>query len=123
MKWLPVLCLVLSQSMARAQVFNDHGTYIVDPSTGAEDFIASADGSTDISDAVATLTDLFIGTQNVTCRTAADSNDDGAVDISDAVFLLTYLFLGGQAPDEPLGSCGIDPTPDALLCDSFSRCQ
>jgi hypothetical protein len=54
---------------------------------------------------------------------AVDANDDGGLDISDAIFLLSYLFLGGKAPDEPLASCGTDPIPDELSCQSFSACQ
>jgi hypothetical protein len=45
------------------------------------------------------------------------------VDISDAVFLLSYLFVGGEAPNDPLGTCGVDLTPDVLTCESFAGCQ
>ena len=84
---------------------------------------ANADITTDISDAIVTLNDLFLDMQKIPCQKAADANDDGVVDISDAVFLLSYLFLGGKAPNEPLGGCGIDPTPDELTCESFGWCQ
>ncbi len=84
---------------------------------------ANADGATDISDAVATLTELFLdGVDKLPCEGAGDANDDGQLDISDPVFLLAYLFLGGNAPDDPLGSCGVDPTPDGLTCESFPAC-
>ena len=52
----------------------------------------------------------------------SDADDDGAVEITGAIFLLTYLFLGGTAPAEPLGKCGVDPTPDDLTCVSFPAC-
>jgi len=82
---------------------------------------ANADGAIDLSDAVATLSDLFLGTRNVPCQKAADANGDGSVDISDAVFILSYLFLGSKAPSEPVG-CGTDPTSDELTCESFEAC-
>ena len=84
---------------------------------------ANADGKTDITDAIFTLGHLFLGTQPPSCKKAADTNDDAKVDISDAVSLLSYLFLGAVAPEEPLKSCGIDPTPDELTCESFAGCQ
>jgi hypothetical protein len=83
---------------------------------------ANVDGLADISDAVFVLNYLFTGGRKPTCEKAADANDDGKVDISDAVFHLGYLFLGGKAPDEPLGSCGVDPTLDQLTCESFAKC-
>jgi PKD domain-containing protein/WD40 repeat protein len=84
---------------------------------------ANDDGATDLSDAIASLTDLFLGTRKVPCQKAADVNDDGAVDVSDAVSLLSFLFLSGVAPGEPIQSCGVDPTPDELACESSSSCQ
>lgn len=84
---------------------------------------SNADGRTDISDPIAILNSLFLGMQKTTCQKAGDANDDGNLDISDAVFLLSYLFLGGEVPKEPLGICGIDPTPDELTCESFTGCQ
>lgn len=83
---------------------------------------SNADGIVDISDAVAILFHLFMAVP-ISCRKAADTNDDGAADISDAVHLLGYLFLGGKAPDRPSGTCGSDPTPDELTCDSFAGCR
>ena len=44
------------------------------------------------------------------------------VDLSDGIYLLEFLFLGGKPPPKPYGSCGLDPTPDDLTCDSFPRC-
>ena len=83
---------------------------------------ANSDGVADLSDAISILFHLFqeVG---ISCEKAADSNDDGAVDLSDIVFLLDFLFLGGTALNEPLGSCGVDPTPDELPCDGFPACE
>ncbi|MBI4606339.1 MAG: hypothetical protein HY721_30610 [Planctomycetes bacterium] len=51
----------------------------------------------DLSDAVAILSDLFLGTQQVLCQPAADFNADGAINITDPIAILNYLFLGGPA--------------------------
>jgi hypothetical protein len=60
----------------------------------------------------------------VLCQKAVDANDDGAMDASDAVFLLGYLFLEGEGPNDPHGTCGMDPTPeDGLTCRSFPSCR
>jgi hypothetical protein len=82
---------------------------------------ANADGGTDIGDAVATLDYLFTG-GTIPCDNAADSNDDGTLNIADAIALLSYLFSGASAPPAPFPDCGIDPTVDALECESFGGC-
>jgi len=51
-----------------------------------------------------------------------DANADSATDLSDAVAIPGHLFLGGKPPGEPPGSCGVDPTPDELTCESFAGC-
>lgn len=71
----------------------------------------------DISDPIAALGYLFLGSTAPECADAADSNDDGRVDISDAVFSLGCLFLGGACPPAPFPECGPDATPDSLSCD------
>lgn len=76
----------------------------------------------DISDAVLIFGYLFLGGEAPTCLDAADVNDDGKVDLSDGIYDLSYLFVGGPAPAEPFPSCGIDPTPDELGCESFRGC-
>ncbi len=83
---------------------------------------ANTDGITDIADAVFVLGYLFQGNRTPTCLDAADANDDGGVDISDASALLGYLFLGSGPPPPPLTECGIDPTDDAIGCESFGPC-
>jgi hypothetical protein len=82
---------------------------------------ANADGVLDISDPVAVLGFLFLGTDTPPCIDAADANDDGELDISDPVHGLSFLFLGGPAPPAPFPDCGADPTDDALGC-AVLRC-
>lgn len=75
---------------------------------------SNSDGTIDISDALNTLSFLFLGQGKMPCFDAADANDDGAVDISDAVSTLSFLFLGGKEIPAPYPSCGPDPTVDSL---------
>lgn len=83
----------------------------------------NADGTTDLSDAIATLGFLFLGTAAPGCLDAADVNDSGGVDLSDAVFTLSFLFLGGPSPAAPFGECDTDPTADALDCVHVAPCR
>ena len=79
-----------------------------------------ADGnlSVELTDAVHTLTFLFLGGAKPPCEDAADSNDDGALDLSDAVFTLGFLFLGSEPPPFPGPAvAGFDGTSgDPFLC-------
>lgn len=84
---------------------------------------ANADGERDISDAVSILLYLFSESAQLLCLDALDSNDDRRIDISDAVGLLAYLFRDGFPPREPLATCGIDPTPGELGCESYLPCE
>lgn len=83
---------------------------------------ANQDGKADISDAVATLGNLFLGTSLPDCDDALDINDDGGVDISDPVTLLNFLFSGGKAPSAPFPDCGPDETADVLDCAESAQC-
>ena len=76
----------------------------------------------DISDAIATLEYLFLGTQELGCLEAGDADDSGELDLSDAVYVLEALFLGGLDPLAPFGECGGDPTDDELGCETFAGC-
>lgn len=68
----------------------------------------------DISDPVAILGDLFLGSE-VACRAAAEVNRDDSVDLADAVFLLNYLYLGGpSAPVAPVACFAADPADDVV---------
>ena len=64
---------------------------------------------------------IFTG-GTIPCDNAADSNDDGTLNIADAIALLGYLFNGATPPPPPFPDCGIDPTVDALECESFAAC-
>ena len=85
----------------------------------------NVDGTTDLSDAVATLDVLFAPEQasQIPCYDSADSNDDGQIDISDAVKILLHLFSGSTIPDPGPDTCGSDPTPDELDCADYAACE
>ena len=76
----------------------------------------NGDEAVELSDAVATLQYLFMGTAAPACFDAADANDDGVLSMSDAVRTLQFLFLGGPSLPEPTSAPGVDPTTDMLSC-------
>lgn len=76
----------------------------------------NGDGIVDIGDPVSALSALFGGGPPVQCEDSSDANDDGAFDVSDSVFSLTSQFSGGPSPSSPFPDCGVDPTPDPLVC-------
>ncbi|MEC9477080.1 MAG: FG-GAP-like repeat-containing protein [Planctomycetota bacterium] len=78
----------------------------------------NTDGGTNVADAIFLLAFLFSGGVDPSCLDAADTNDDGTVNISDAITLLAVLFSGGGPTPDPVGTCGLDPTDDALDCQS-----
>ncbi|MCA8959466.1 MAG: hypothetical protein KDC38_03085, partial [Planctomycetes bacterium] len=84
----------------------------------------NGDGLFDIGDAVSLLGAMFGGSASPACRDAADANDNGSLDISDAIFILGALFTPGSPlpPSPGLATCGEDPTPDGLGCDSYPPC-
>lgn len=95
------------------------------PPVAAVEFVrgdSNASGTVDLSDAIFTLSHLFLGGAEPPCRSAADSNDDSSVDVSDPTHTLSHLFLGGPALPPPYPSCGADPTPDGLGCAAFAPC-
>ena len=79
------------------------------------------DGALSITDAIALLNFLFLGTANSSCSQAGDANRDGNVDITDGISLLGFLFLGREAPLAPYPDCGIDPVVSDCL--SYPACQ
>ena len=81
----------------------------------------NGDGAVNVADAIYSLDVLFMGV-TAPCEDAADSNDDGSLNIADPIALLGYLFNGAPPPPAPFPDCGIDPTVDALECDSFGAC-
>lgn len=74
------------------------------------------DGRVSITDAIATLNSLFLGTGDLPCLDAADADDDGRLNLTDAVYALDHLFRGGPEPPPPYPEKGGDPTEDALDC-------
>ena len=82
----------------------------------------NATGGIDISDPLTLLGYLFGGDASPSCQSACDIDDGGSLDLSDAINLLSYLFGGGAPPAPPFGSCGVDPTPDALPCTTSPAC-
>lgn len=80
-------------------------------------------GDVGIADAITVLGFLFGKQAAPACLDAVDVNDSNTTDIADAVYLLQYLFASGSAPKQPFDTCGPDPTPDDLICESFAPCQ
>ncbi len=84
---------------------------------------SNVDDAVDITDAIFSLSYLFIGNAEITCFDAADANDDGQVDISDPLTALGYLFTGGVIIPAPgVSECGPDETDDPLDCVSYEHC-
>lgn len=104
--------------------FDMIGTVTVNVPT-EPDFVrgdCNVDGNCDIADAIALVDNLFGGVGAMfACPRACDMNDDGNVDIADAVYKLSALFAMGTPVPAP-NTCGQDPTPDMLTCDSFAQC-
>ena len=59
---------------------------------------ANGDQALDISDAVYSLSFLFIGGPEPSCLGAADVDADGWLDITDPIYVLGFLFLGSLPP-------------------------
>ena len=57
---------------------------------------SNGDETLDLSDAQATLSYLFLGSEPLRCFEAADADADGSVNISDPILTLMFLFLGGN---------------------------
>jgi hypothetical protein len=85
----------------------------------------NGDGAVDISDAIAGLGHLYLGSAASGCRSAADANDDGQFDITDPIVLLVDLFSPEAdsliPPPGPL-DCGIGLRGDPLGCESYPAC-
>ena len=82
----------------------------------------NSDSNLDVSDVIVTLGYLFNG-GSMSCNKTADSNDDGVIDVADTIHLLGYLFGGNNDIPTPTSTCGIDPTEDALECETYGGCQ
>ena len=122
-------------------VFEDYAYLILsfleslrEPIPPSENGDTNGDGARDLSDAVYTLTALFLGGPapvRATCREVrqcppwrstylanGDTNGDTTLDLSDVTYLLNWLFLEGPPP-HPLCSC----LPESeCLCDAPGLC-
>ena len=79
------------------------------PDGGAGPFLrgdSNGDANLDLSDAISTLSFLFLGSDSPSCQAAADSNRDGNIDLTDAIYSLNFLFLAGEPLPAPT-ECGI----------------
>jgi hypothetical protein len=78
---------------------------------------ANGDGKVGIADVIVIANNLFTA-QFVffDCPEMLDVDDDGILDLGDPIALAAYLFQAGPPPPPPFGSCGEDPTLDALGC-------
>ncbi len=75
---------------------------------------ADENGKTEITDAIALLGYLFLGSERP-CEDASDADDDGHLNLTDALVVLKWLFQAGVEPPRPGPLlCGEDPTPDEL---------
>ena len=84
---------------------------------------SNGDGEVDLSDAVATLAFLFLGTAKIGCQDAADANDDDALNLTDAIYALAFLFQGGKLLPAPgKDDCGFDPGV-SLGCEESPGCE
>ena len=79
---------------------------------------SNGDELLNIADTLYTLAYLFLMGPSSQCPDAADANDDGSVNLGDPVYIVSYLFLEGSPPPPPFVTCGVDPTLDAVGCDS-----
>ena len=84
---------------------------------------ANTDGLVNIADPVLVLSFLFSGGGDLRCADSADADDSGQVNVTDGIFLLNFLFAGEADPPAPFGSCGVDRTPDRLICRSYPPCE
>ena len=82
---------------------------------------ANDDSFFDISDGVAILNAIFLGTVTLDCLDAADANDSDAVDISDGIAVFRYLFVGDAPPPPPFETCGED-SEEGPGCEAFTGC-
>ena len=80
------------------------------------------DETFDLSDPVALLAFLFLGTVTLDCLDAADMDDSGELELTDAVFGLLHLFLGGSPPPSPFPECGTELWLDELPCTAHGPC-
>ena len=84
---------------------------------------ANRDGATNLTDAIALLGYMFLGTSTVPCEQAGGADDSGTLNLTDGVFPLNNLFLGGKEIPAPSAACGTDPTAHSLPCATTAACR
>ena len=67
---------------------------------------ANQTGSTDLSDGIWILADLFLGGPHNDCFGSNNANGDASYDAADAIFVLQWQFLGGPNFPLPWPDCG-----------------
>ncbi len=112
--------------MKRTFLFFSFSLLFIFPQSGyTQSFIrgdSNADGRLNLGDPITSLLGLFQG-RPAQCHDAQDANDDGIWNLSDPVYTLYTLFLNGDLPSSPYPNCGLDPTEDALDCQTFEECK
>ena len=82
---------------------------------------ANNDGDVNIVDA-AYLLNHFLPVPVFDCLDAADFDDNGSINVVDASFLLSHLLPSPNLPPPNYPNCGVDPTPDNLMCCTYPPC-
>lgn len=80
----------------------------------------NANGNVDLSDAIASLSVLFVGAATPDCVDACDCNGDNTHNVADPVYALSYLFTAGGAMPPPFPTCGTMLAP--MACPTFAAC-
>jgi hypothetical protein len=80
---------------------------------------SNRDSEINLTDAIATLVQLFIEPVEAFCPDAADVDDDGHLSLADPISLLNYLYADGSRPPAPYPGPGLDLTADNLTCTTY----
>lgn len=76
------------------------------------------DGRVALGDVIYLLRFILAGGAAPLCYDTGDADDSGGLQLADAIRLLHHIFRKGPAPEEPEGTCGVDPKRDTLpLCE------
>lgn len=98
---------------------------VVVPEPSGELRRGDVDGNSivNITDPIALLGYLYLGSREPGCPDAADADDNAGLEITDAIRILNFLFLGGPDPASPGPfRCGPDVLPDDLgPCEGVCR--
>jgi hypothetical protein len=122
-----VPCNIIPPATVDVNIDFEAGVVIIDAEFIRAD--PNDDGKNNLADAVWILNGAFRNPPHLpaACEDATDANDDCVADpIVDSAFIITYQFSSGLAPPSSFGTggtCGTDPTPDALNCAPGSMTQ